>query len=186
MHKLLSTARATAKRVLSGLHSRLGRGAAGGSGDTTGTPSPTGVTWALDSKVGGEDASVLGLATQVLATLRECDELLEGETAKAAAYEQERVGAEKTAIVVVVEHPRNPRLVMAFVGAPRPTMIPRMLQSLQHYGDYTVVGFQSDAVDSTLALRVSAVSSSMALVVRPGVASSLLPPAALILPSSAP
>jgi aminopeptidase N len=103
-----------------------------------------------------------------------------------AAYEQERVGAEKTAIVVVVEHPRNPRLVMAFVGAPRPTMIPRMLQSLQHYGDYTVVGFQSDAVDSTLALRVSAVSSSMALVVRPGVASSLLPPAALILPSSAP
>jgi hypothetical protein len=112
-----------------------------------------------------------------------------------AAYDRERVGAEDTAIVVVVEHPRNPRLTMAFVGAPSVEMIPAVLRGLSDAGPCGVVAFAAAGVGARdrsaplhrrLALPFSPAGSALALALRHGAPSQLSPPPALSLPSAGP
>ena len=113
-----------------------------------------------------------------------------------AAYNQERIGAEDTAIVVVVEHPRNPRLAMAFVGAPSVELIPRVLRGLTDAGSLSVVAFASDdggpdggpdrdpnaPLRRRLAVRFAPSHTSLSLALRNGAPSQLSPSPALSLP----
>jgi len=96
-----------------------------------------------------------------------------------AAYDKERVGAEKTAIAVVVEHPRNRALAMTFVGAPSADMIGKLTRKLPHYGKYGAVGFSGEAADNTLKLQWTSTTSPLSRVLRDGPSSSLKAPPAL-------
>ena len=83
-----------------------------------------------------------------------------------AAYDLERVATDKTALAIVVEHPRNRALAMTFVGSPSTDMIPALARKLPHYGTYGVVGFNGGAADNTLKLQWSQTSSPLSLVLR--------------------
>jgi hypothetical protein len=95
------------------------------------------------------------------------------------AYDKERVGAETTALAVVVEHPRNRALAMTFVGAPSADMIGKLTRKLPHYGKYGAVGFAGEAADNTLTLQWTSQVSPLSRVLREGASSSLKAPPAL-------
>ncbi len=67
-----------------------------------------------------------------------------------AAMKVERVDPAATGFAVVVEHPRNPALAMAFVGAPNAKMIPLLAKKIPHYGKYAYVGFSGDDATNNL------------------------------------
>jgi hypothetical protein len=58
-----------------------------------------------------------------------------------AALRAEVVDPAKSSIVVVVEHPRDRRGAMVFVGAPLPAHIPLLGKKVPHYGKYSYLAF---------------------------------------------
>jgi aminopeptidase N len=78
-----------------------------------------------------------------------------------AAYDVERVATDKTALAIVVEHPRNRALAMAFVGSPSTDMIGKLTRKLPHYGKYGAVGFTGAAADNSLKLQWSQTTSPL-------------------------
>ena len=84
-----------------------------------------------------------------------------GTTDRLAALKKERVDPAATGFAVVVDHPRNPALAMAFVGAPSAKMIPQLARKLPHYGKYAWVGFSGDDATNNLKGQWSPSSSSL-------------------------
>ena len=82
------------------------------------------------------------------------------------AYDIERVATDKTALAVVVEHPRNRALAMTFVGSPSTDMIPALARKLPHYGTYGAVGFSGAAADNTLKLQWPKATSPLTRLLR--------------------
>jgi hypothetical protein len=84
-----------------------------------------------------------------------------GTTDRLAAMKVERVDPASTGFAVVVEHPRNPALAMAFVGAPSAKMIPLLAKKIPHYGKYAYVGFSGDEATNSLKGQWTSSSSSL-------------------------
>ncbi|MDP2342987.1 MAG: M20/M25/M40 family metallo-hydrolase [Deltaproteobacteria bacterium] len=78
-----------------------------------------------------------------------------------AAMKVERVDPAATGFAVVVEHPRNPSLAMAFVGSPSTKMIPLLAKKIPHYGKYAYVGFGGDEATNNLKGQWPSSSSSL-------------------------
>ena len=97
-----------------------------------------------------------------------------------AALNVERVDTGTTGFVVVVEHPRNPRMAMAFVGAPTSKMIPLLARKIPHYGKYSWLGFSGDAATNTLKGQWTSSTSALAFVAKPQSVLSLKEPPALV------
>jgi hypothetical protein len=94
-------------------------------------------------------------------------------------YDVERIAPEKTALALVMEHPRNRALAMTFVGAPNASMIEKLERKLPHYGKYGAVGFTGDAADNSLKLQWKAEGSPLSFVAVAGSVISVGPPPAL-------
>ncbi len=101
----------------------------------------------------------------------------------------ERVDTGQTGLALVFEHPRNPALALAFVGAPNPAMVPLLARKIPHYGKYAYVGFAgADATNNlkgqwstsssplTFFPASSSASSSVAIAVKEPPALIALPP----------
>jgi len=63
------------------------------------------------------------------------------------ARRRDLVDLGKSALAVVVEHPRDRRASMVFVGAPRPGHVPQLAKKLPHYGKYGYVAFGGSAAN---------------------------------------
>ncbi len=94
-------------------------------------------------------------------------------------YDVERVAPDKTALALVMEHPRNRRLAMTFVGAPSADMIAKLEKKLPHYGKYGAVGFNGAAADNSLKLQWAAQGSALSFIKVPGSVVKVTGPAAL-------
>jgi aminopeptidase N len=101
-----------------------------------------------------------------------------------AAYDVERIAPERSALAVVVEHPKNRALTMTFVGTPLATMVPLLTRKLPHYGAYGAVAFTGEAGANTFKAQWPASSSvSLSRVLVEGVPFSTSAPPALVTPS---
>lgn len=105
--------------------------------------------------------------------------------ARLAAVKEASVATDKNAVAVVVDHPRNPRLAMTFIGAHSPDVIPLLAKKLPHYGKYSYLAFAGAAAENSLKGTWSASASGStanSVVFRPGEFKAKEPKALIALP----